>query len=89
VVLLYLVKYLFKNEDNSFVIDGYMITNHVYDYGLGMGATILLGVLIGQVIIKKKYFKYKYEGMRAIRAFERIVFYIAMVNIFIPYFLMF
>lgn len=89
IVLLYLLKYLFKSEDNSFVIDNYMITNHVYDYAIGTGVTMLLGVLIGQVIIRKKYFKYKYEGMRAIRAFEKMVFYVAMVNIFIPYYLMF
>jgi hypothetical protein len=51
--------------------------------------TMVIGVLVGRVIIMKKYFKYKYEGVRAIRAFESIVFWIAVVNILIPYYLIF
>ena len=89
IVLLFLVKYLFKNEDNSFLIDGAMITNHMCDYASSMVITFFLGVLIGSVIIKKKYFKYKYEGMRAIRAFEKMTFYVAMVNTLVPFFLIF
>ena len=89
IVLLYLVKYLFKSEDNTFIIDGGMIMNQIYDYGISLAVTMAIGVLIGRVIVKKKYFKYKYEGMRAIRAFEKMIFYVALVNNVVPYFLMF
>lgn len=88
-VLIYLIKYLFKNDDNSFVIDSYLINNHCYDYAVSILITLFVAFLVGRVIIQKKYFKYKYEGMRAIRAYEQIVFYIALVNTAIPYYLMF
>ena len=88
-VLLFLLKYLFKTDDNTFIVDSALIGNFLLDYVVGMFMTMVIGVLVGRVIIMKKYFKYKYEGVRAIRAFESIVFWIAVVNILIPYYLIF
>jgi hypothetical protein len=86
-VLLYLIKYLFKSDDSAFIIDNQLISSHIIDYLFALSATGIMAYLVGRVIVQKKYFKYKYEGMRAIRAFEKIVFYIAIVNILVPYFL--
>ena len=88
-VLLFLLKYLFKTDDNTFIVDSALIGNFLLDYVVGMFMIMVIGVLVGRVIIMKKYFKYKYEGVRAIRAFEIIVFWIAVVNILIPYYLIF
>jgi hypothetical protein len=88
-VLLFLLKYLFKTDDNTFIVDSALIGNFLMDYVVGMFMIMVIGVLVGRVIIMKKYFKYKYEGVRAIRAFESIVFWIAVVNILIPYYLIF
>jgi hypothetical protein len=87
-VLLYLVKYLFKNEDNTFIIDGYLVNNHIFDYGFSMVCVVIVGVLISKVITQKKYFKYKYEGMRAIRAFEEIMFRVSVVGHLIPFYML-
>jgi hypothetical protein len=38
--------------------------------------------------MEKKYFKYRYEGLRAIRAYEAIMFNVAIVVYVIPFFLM-
>lgn len=89
IVLLYLLKYLFKTDDNSFFIDSYMIANNIGDYIFTIIVIMLVGVLISRIIVQKKYFKYKYEGMRAIRAFEKIMFSVAIVNTLVPYFLIF
>jgi len=88
-VLLFLLKYLFKTDDNTFIVDNQLIGNFLVDYLVGMFIIMVMGILIGRVVIMKKYFKYKYEGVRAIRAFERIVFWIAVVNILLPYYLIF
>ena len=86
-VLLYLVKYLFKNDDNTFLIDGHVINQLLIDYAIGMSIILIIGYLIGRIITQKKYFKYKYEGLRGIRAFETIMFNVAAVNILIPYYM--
>ena len=88
-VLMVLLKYLFKSDDNTFIIDGSLITKYCYDYVCSTSLILLVSALISFVIVEKKYFKYKYEGMRAIRAFEKIVFYISMVNLAMPFFLIF
>jgi hypothetical protein len=88
-VLLYLLKYLFKSDENSFVIDNLLIGYFITDYIIGMVIIMILGMLIGRIIIQKKYFKYKYEGVRAIRAFEKIVFFIAIVMILMPFYMIY
>jgi hypothetical protein len=88
-VLMYLLKYLFKSDENSFVIDNLLIGYFITDYIIGMVIIMILGMLIGRIIVQKKYFKYKYEGVRAIRAFEKIVFFIAIIMIVIPFYMIY
>jgi hypothetical protein len=48
---------------------------------------MVIGMLIGVVIKKKKYFRYKTEGERGIRAFEEIMKSTATVITLIPTFM--
>jgi hypothetical protein len=88
VVLLYLLKFLFKSDDNSFVVDQYLFSKYMTDYAISMVILITAGFVIGNVMMEKKYFKYRYEGLRAIRAYESMMFNIAIVLYIIPYFMM-
>ena len=88
-VLLYLLKYLFKSDENSFVVDDLLIGSFMVDYVIGILIIMVLGILIGRVIMQKKYFKYKYEGVRAIRAFEKIIFFISIVIIILPLYMIY
>jgi hypothetical protein len=87
VVVLFLLQFLFKTDDNSFIIDKYLFHKYVIDYVVSMVILLVVGALVSKVMMDKKYFKYKYEGLRAIRAYESILFYIAIPLYMFPYFL--
>lgn len=87
-IVLFLLKFLFKSEDNAFMIDGYLFQKFMLDYAVSMTILLALGAIVGSVIVNKKYFKYKYEGMRAIRAFQELMFYMSIVIFAFPYFMM-
>ena len=85
-VVLFLLKFLFKSEDNSFPIDKYLFQKYLIDYGMSLALLVLLGMVIAYMFTNKKYFHYKYEGMRAIRAYQEGMFLIScIINVF-PYF---
>ena len=88
-IVLFLLKFLFKTDDNAFAIDKYLFYKYLTDYVISMVYVFLIALLVAQVIMNKKYFKYKYEGLRAIRAYQDIVFYIALFVFVFPYFWMF
>ena len=87
VVVLFLLQFLFKTPDNNFIIDKYIFYKYLTDYAIGIVTLFVVGILISKVVMEKKYFKYKYEGLRAIRAFESILFYTAIIIYMFPYFM--
>ena len=86
VVVLFLLKFMFKTDDNAFVIDKYLFYKYLVDYAMSLILLLAIASLVQVVITNKKYFKYKYEGLRAIRAFEEIIFYMSIVIYIFPYF---
>jgi uncharacterized integral membrane protein len=86
-VLLGLVGFLFKTENNTFPIDSYLFYKFAFDYVVTTLVIMVIGMLIGVVIKKKKYFRYKTEGERGIRAFEEIMKSTATVITLIPTFM--
>ncbi len=87
VVLLFLLQFLFKTDDNSFVIDKYLFYKYLTDYVISMVLLLAIGFMISKVITDKKYFKYKYEGLRAIRAYENMIFSVSIPVYLFPYFM--
>lgn len=87
--VLFLLKFLFKTEENAFAIDNYLFMKYGLDYLISMLYLFAIAMLVAEVIMSKKYFKYKYEGLRAIRAYQDIVFFIAIFIFLFPYFWMF
>jgi uncharacterized membrane protein YciS (DUF1049 family) len=88
VVVLFLLRFLFKSDDNSFIVDNYLFNKYLVDYFISMGILLTTGFMIGNVMMNKKYFKYRYEGLRGIRAYESMMFNVAIVLYMIPYFMM-
>lgn len=86
-VLLGLLGFLFKTENNTFPIDSYLYTKFAFDYVVSTIVIILNGILIGSVIKQKKYFRYKTEGERGIRAFEEMMKMSATVITLLPLFM--
>ena len=86
VALLFTAMHFFKAPDNEFPIDKYMMMQWLLDYVATTGINLLLGAVIGTVIKDKKYFRYKYEGDRGIRAMQSMVFDVYCVVLPIPFF---
>lgn len=57
------------------------------DIGCEVVATMMLGMVIANVMTNKKYFSYRFEGLRGIRAYREILVVVSAVNGLTPYFL--
>jgi uncharacterized integral membrane protein len=86
-ILLGLCGFLFKTENNTFPIDSYLYKKFAVDYIVSTVLIMVIGILIGSVVKQKKYFRYKTEGERGIRAFEDIMKMTATVITLAPLFL--
>jgi ABC-type multidrug transport system permease subunit len=86
IVVLLLLMFLFKTSSNMFVINGYLLKSFLIDYIASIALVSLLAVIIGLIIQKKRYFRYKTEGLRGIRALREILTYLAIVIFLIPFF---
>lgn len=85
-IFLVLLKFLFDRQ-GDFIVNGYLIMKFTQDYIISSVLILILGIIIASVIMQKKYFKYKTDGLRAIRANQDILFYVVLVINFIPFFL--
>jgi len=86
VVALFLLMYIFSSPENTFPINRYLFIKYLTDYVMSMGLILVISYVISGVIVDKKYFKYKYEGARAIRAFEGLVFKVGIIITLLPFF---
>jgi hypothetical protein len=87
-VTLGLCGFLFKTDNNAFPIDKYLFMKYAFDYFTTTLVIMVIGILIGSVIKQKRYFRYKTEGERGIRAFEEIAKMSATVITLIPMFML-
>lgn len=87
VVLLFLIKMILNMKGIS-TIDTELFMWYAVDYILANGFVFAMAALISLVITNKKYFHYKYEGLRAIRAFQGIVFRLLIVMNLFPFYLL-
>ena len=85
-VLLYLLRVIFSAPDGEFIIDKYLFKKYITDYIISTLFLLAISNLLAIVITNKKYFKYKYEGLRAIRAFEQMMFNMSTVVYMFPFF---
>ena len=84
--LLVFSKHMFKTVHNEFPVDGQLLAMWMTDYLLTTLVVFTLAYIIGEVVRRKKYFRYKYEGDRGIRAMQRMVMYVYGIVLFIPFF---
>lgn len=89
VVVLLLLKFMFKSESNTFPIDYNLLIMYGVDYASCTSITIILGLLLGNVIKNKRYFAYKYEGLRGIRAFESMMWRVSAIINIVPFFMIY
>jgi hypothetical protein len=87
--VLFLLKFLFKTDDNAFAVDKYLFYKYFTDYFISMVFLLAIAYFLAGVVQSKKYFKYKYEGLRAVRAYQDMIFSVAIPIFLFPYFFIF
>ena len=88
VTFLFLIMFLFGSP-TGFIVDKYLIKKFTIDYLFLLFLLSMFAIIIGLTIQNKKYFRYKTEGLRALRAYKTILAYIAGVLCIIPLFALF
>ena len=87
VIVLYLVSLIAEKHGlRNFIINNDLIKKFMIDYTC---STVLLFILLSIITVylqSKKYFRYKTEGLRAIRAFGDMAISIAPVILLVPFF---
>ena len=91
VVVSYLIQhFLNKSPLNlTYGFNNEVILAFLADYAIFTVLSGILLVIIASVIVRKKYFKYKTEGLRGIRAYREVIVTVLAVLIMIPYFMFF
>jgi hypothetical protein len=77
--------YLVMHEDRPMFIKRALLAG--LDFGCEVASTLIMGTVLANVITNKRYFSYRYEGLRCIRAFREILVVLTAVNGLTPYFL--
>lgn len=86
VAILLLLRAMFSANNTRFPINSLFLKAYAVDYLCSTVVLFVISALIAEVMRKKKYFRYRYEGDRGIRALRTMVFYIAMIVILLPFF---
>jgi hypothetical protein len=77
--------YLVMHEDRPMLIKRSLIVG--LDLGCEMIGTLIMGTVIANIMTNKRYYSYRYEGLRCIRAFREVLVVLTAVNGLTPYFL--
>jgi len=85
-VVLFLVMYIFQNPNNNFIVDMQLISKFLIDYIITTVIVGLVGVICGSIIQKKRYFRYKTEGLRGVRALNELMLSLGALVFVVPYF---
>jgi len=71
------------NQDE--IISPSVVVTYVTDLVIQGAMLVFIGWIISDIMYKKKYFLYKEDGLRAIRAFQEIMFKMIVLMTFIPH----
>jgi len=86
IVVLMMLLFMFKTPGNNFFVNWHLIMTYLQDYLMVMATVVIISMIIASIIQKKKYFRYKTEGLRAIRGFKEMMFFVSCVIFVIPFF---
>ena len=84
--VLALIMYIFSGASNNFVINKYLIKKFVMDFMACTIINVLFAIICGMIIQKKRYFRYKTEGLRGVRALREIIMSLSSIVIAVPFF---
>jgi hypothetical protein len=83
--ILVLMQYVLGAGQPSFIVNTVLLQMFAVDYAVTQLLVVCLCASLGAIIMQKNYFRYRLEGQRAIRAFQRMVFVVYAVLTLVPY----
>lgn len=88
-LILFIVMLLAKTLDinEMFPITDEVFSLFLFDSIVSSILTAVLGLMISMVVMKKKYFRYRTDGMRAIRSLQEMMLNVAIVTSLLPYYI--
>jgi uncharacterized integral membrane protein len=88
-LILFIVMLLAKTLDinEMFPITDQVFGLFLFDSIVSSVLTAVLGLMIAMVVMKKKYFRYRTDGMRAIRSLQEMMLNLAIVTSLLPYYI--
>ena len=88
-IFLLLLMFLYGGGANSgFIINSNMMGKYIMDYIVSTVFIVVLGVILASVMMGKRAFQYKNNGLRTIRALQTIMLGVGGVFTSIPFFMM-
>jgi len=84
--VLLLLRAMFSANNTRFPVNSVFLKSYLIDWLCTTVVIFAISALIAEVMRKKKYFRYRYEGERGIRALKTIVFYVSMIILLLPFF---
>lgn len=85
--VLWILSYVKNLPSEPSLFDGHLLLAAFVDYAAFLVTIVIVALIVGAVIMEKKYFRYDLEGPRAIRAYKVILFYMSVFLTFIPFFM--
>ena len=87
-VSLWTVIYVYKNDDNNFIVDGTLFKRMLVDYAATTSLIFVVGLVVAQVIKKHTTFNYANDGVQPIAAYKEILLALSGFALIQPAFLM-
>ena len=78
--------FLFKSKDTDFPINATVMRLILIDYVISTSLIAVLALFLAVVIRRRKYFRYRYEGDRGIRALSDMILWTSAALMIIPFF---
>lgn len=83
--LLLSIKYIF-DEDGDFILNSKVVSATITDIVIVKLVDTFMSSIVASIVASKKYFRYRFEGDRAVRALKSMLLWTSSVNTLIPYF---
>lgn len=85
VILLVLSNFAFKRDDNTYLVDDAFLSEVLTEFAVSSLVLILLGMMIADILRRKRYFQFADQGQIVSIAFRSSLMYICIINFVVPY----
>lgn len=83
-VILALLYFTLYQKNTLFIVNSYLIYTYLVDYLVSVAIVWMIMLVVVYTVQNKEYFRYRTEGLRAIRAVSSIIKYITLIVMTLP-----